>query len=103
LAEDVARFLQDRGGSWTGQPSELYETLTSKHKPQRAKDLSSDLTEAAQRSPILSFERNRHQAVTKEDGTRTTRRVWALFFGNSVNKVNSVNGEEGEASEYRER
>jgi len=93
LAGDVAAFLEDRGGSWTGQPSELYETLDSEHKPERAKDLSADLTGAARRSPILTFERDKHEAFTKEDGTRTTRRVWALFLENSVNSVNSVNGE----------
>jgi hypothetical protein len=88
LAEDVSRFLEDRGGSWTGQPSELYETLTSNHKPERAKDLSADLAKAAQRSPVLSFERDKHQAVTKENGTRTTRRVWVLSLVNTVNLVN---------------
>src|SRR4051812_25044850 len=27
LAADVARFLEERGGSWSGQPTELFETL----------------------------------------------------------------------------
>ena len=93
LAGDVAAFLKDRGCSWTGQPSELYEMLSSEHKPERAKDLSSDLTEVDRRSPVLTFERNKHQAFTKEDGTRTTRRIWALFLEISVNNVNNVNGE----------
>ncbi len=93
LAADVALFLEGRGGSWTGHPSELHETLASKHKPERTKDLSTDLAEVARRSPILNFERDKHQAVTKEDGTRTTRRLWTLQLENSVNSVNSVNSE----------
>jgi putative DNA primase/helicase len=96
LAEDVAHFLKERGGRWSGQPAELHRVLDSKHKPERAKDLSADLTKAAQRSPVLTFEKNKHEAFTKEDGTRTTRRVWALLLGNSVNSVNSVNSEGGE-------
>ncbi len=98
LAEDVARFLKERGGSWSGQPAELHKTLDSKHKPERAKDLSADLTKAAQRSPVLTFERDKHEAFIKQDGTRTTRRVWALFLANSVNSVNSVNGEGDDSS-----
>jgi hypothetical protein len=90
LAEDVARFLEERGGSWSGSPSELYETLDSQHNPGMAKDLSTALAEATQCSPVLSFERGKHHALTKEDGTRTTRPVWALFLKNTVNSVNSV-------------
>ena len=94
LAEDVASFLQDHGGTWSGQPTELYEVLESDHKPERAKDLSADLAEVSLRYPAITFERDKHQAVTREDGTRTTRRVWVLFLESSVNNVNSVNRKE---------
>jgi hypothetical protein len=78
LAGDVARFLEELGGHWKGQPTELYNQLDSRHKPERAKDLSADLAKAAQRSSTLTFGRGHPERYTKEDGTEGRRRVWEL-------------------------
>jgi hypothetical protein len=56
LADDVARFLRDRGGSWEGQPAELHAQLESDYKPERANELTKRLKAVAARTPALDFE-----------------------------------------------
>jgi hypothetical protein len=90
LAEDLERFLNGRGGSWRGRPSELHAQLKSKHKPGRAEELSKLVRAIADRTPTLGFEDG--QEAIEREGKRTTRRFLALFLGNAVNAVNSGNG-----------
>jgi hypothetical protein len=76
--------LEDLGGHWKGQPTELYNQLDSRHKPERAKDLSADLAKAAQRSSTLTFGRGHPERYRKEDGTEGRRRVWELKLTESA-------------------
>lgn len=90
LAADLGRFLNARGGSWRGQPSELHAQLKSKHKPERVEELSKLVRTVADRTPTLSLE-DGHEAIER-NGKRTTRRFLALSLGIAVNAVNAVNG-----------
>ncbi len=93
LAEDLKRFLNGRGGSWRGQPSELHAQLDSKHKPERVEELSKVVRTIAEISPTLVL-KDGHEAIER-DGKRTTRRFLALHLENAVNAVNAVNSNGG--------
>jgi hypothetical protein len=86
LAEDLAAFLQRRGGSWRGQPAELHIQLESECKPPRANELSKLVRAIADKTPALTVE-DGHEAIER-DGKRTTRRYVALTLKNVVNVVN---------------
>ncbi len=96
LASDLERFLTGKGGSWRGQPSELYAQLKSKHKPERVEKLSKMVRTIADRTPTLTLD-DGHEAIER-DGKRTTRRFLALSLRNAVNTVNAVNSNNGGAS-----
>jgi hypothetical protein len=89
LAADVARFLDDRGGYWKGEPSELHGLLQSSAKPKDARWLSRRLEAIAERYGSLRFDSGN---VWKEG---QSRRFVELVLENSVNSVNSVKGGEG--------
>ncbi len=93
LAADLAQFLAAHGGTWRGQPSELHAQLKSKHKPERADELSKMVRTIADRTPTLGLE-DGHEAIER-DGKRTTRRFVALTLVNGVNGVNGVNTGDG--------
>jgi hypothetical protein len=77
LAEDVSRLLGACGGVWKGEPSELYLQLQTPHKPERVNEFSKMLKAAVERQPLMSYT-NEVENYTKEDGSRSTRRVITL-------------------------
>jgi hypothetical protein len=77
LAEDVTRFLEASGGMWKGEPSELYLQLQTPEKPKRVNEFSKMLKAAVERQPSMSYA-NEVENYTKEDGSRSTRRVITL-------------------------
>ncbi len=77
LAEDLARFLELPGSEWSGEPSELYLQLESHHKPNRAHEFGKMVRAATKREARLAFD-DRHERVSKPDGTSSTRRVMEL-------------------------
>jgi hypothetical protein len=95
LAEDVAAFLKDHGGAWSGQPTELYRALESDHKSERAKDLSADLSEVARRCPALTFDRSQPKKYKKDDGSISSRRVWELKLRESAYSAYSAYSSNG--------
>jgi hypothetical protein len=74
LAEDLARFLELRGGEWSGEPSELYLQLESRHKPNRVNEFGKMVRAAVKEQARLTFD-DRHERIVKPDGTVSTRRV----------------------------
>jgi putative DNA primase/helicase len=56
LAADLRDFLRERGGSWEGIASELYDSLDSDYKPERVKDFGKLIRAIAKRSPMLRLE-----------------------------------------------
>jgi putative DNA primase/helicase len=87
LAEDVVRFLVEREGVFEGSAGELHEQLKSEHKPKAVQWFSKKLEQLAERSPVLSFERDQVSDETSE-GRATSKRVIRLFLENYVNCVN---------------
>ena len=77
LAEDLARFLELRGGEWSGEPSELYLQLESYHKPNRVNEFGKMVRAAVKGQARLTFE-DRHERIVKPDGNASTRRVMEL-------------------------
>jgi putative DNA primase/helicase len=77
LAEDLARFLDLRGGEWSGEPSELYLQLESHHKPNRVNEFGKMVRAAVKEQACLTFD-DRHERVVKPDGSASTRRVMEL-------------------------
>jgi uncharacterized protein DUF3987 len=76
LAEDLAVFLEKHDGQWSGEPSELYLQLKSRHKPRRVNEFGKMVRAAVERQRRLVFE-DHHEAIER-DGKRTTRRVMTL-------------------------
>jgi hypothetical protein len=72
---DVARFLLKHKGAWEGTPTEFHELLESEYKPQRPEDLTRILKKAADTTPSLVFAPAKPKNITREDGSRTTKRV----------------------------
>jgi hypothetical protein len=91
LAEDVVKFLKDRGGSWEGQPHELHAELESGFKPPTPEALTRKLKVLAQKHPgALHFDSG--PRWVRELGNN--RRFVTLSLENGVNGVNGVNGGE---------
>ncbi len=90
LAEDVAAFLEHKGGYLKEEPSVIHEQLESDYKPPRADELAKRLLSLSSRFPALHFEKGNFR---KDD---QSRRCWTLALRNGVNGVNGVNGEKGE-------
>jgi putative DNA primase/helicase len=94
LGEDVAKLLEESGGSWKGQPEEFHRLLVSPHKPSRAKDLNPDLNEIARRSAALVFEVEK-ESYTKDDGKKSSRRLWTLLLKSAYSAYSAYSEEEG--------
>jgi hypothetical protein len=77
LIEDVARFVTDRGGVWTGTATELHKEFVSVFKPERPAELSKFIQAAAEEEPGLLCESNMERL--KEDGEWKSRRVLTLY------------------------
>jgi hypothetical protein len=77
LAEDLAVFLEEQRGEWSGEPSELYLQLKSHHKPKRVNEFGKMVRAAVRRQPRLDFE-DGHERVVKPNGATSTRRVMRL-------------------------
>jgi uncharacterized protein DUF3987 len=76
LAEDLAELLERQGGEYSGEPSELYLQLKSRHKPKRVNEFGKMVRAAVKRQARITFD-ERHEAIER-DGKRTTRRVMTL-------------------------
>jgi hypothetical protein len=85
LAEDVAKFLKQRGGRFKDEPEVLYKELESESKPTSSSALSGKLRDIARRTPMLSFDYGNF----RKDGQ--SRRYVELTLETSVNAVNGVN------------
>jgi hypothetical protein len=101
LVEDVARFLLDCGGEWSGKAEELHAELPSAFKHERPDDLSKFLKKRAETHRELGY-KSKIAAAKKDDGTPTTiRRLTLTLLKNSkgfgVNGVNGVNEARGES------
>jgi|SRR5215216_3338259 len=77
LAEELAAFLETKGGTWKGEPSELYLQIKSRNKPPRVNEFSKMLKAAAGRQPGMDLS-TVVENYTKADGSRSTRRVVTL-------------------------
>jgi hypothetical protein len=77
LAEDLTIFLQGHGGEWTGSASELRLQVQTEHKPKRPDEFSKLVKAAVRRQPQMAMESSQEN-YTKEDGSRSTRRVITL-------------------------
>jgi Protein of unknown function (DUF3987) len=82
LATDIRRFLEGRGGSFTGAPTELHRHLESEHKGGHPNALTKRIGEIQRRSRVLRFE-ERKENYTREDGGRSTRNVVLLALRDS--------------------
>jgi hypothetical protein len=78
LIEDLAKFLQQRGGAFEGTATELHEQFESRYKPERPDELSKFVKEAAAQTPGFVYE-SKTVNVEGEQG-RTTRRVLRLLL-----------------------
>ena len=85
LAEDVARFLEGRGGYFKDEPHILHEQLDSRYKPPRPDELSKKLKAIIPGINGLSLETGN---FTK-DGQ--SRRCVEISSESGVNGVNGVN------------
>jgi hypothetical protein len=88
LAEDLQKFLEGIGGEWEGQPAELLAQLESRHKPQRANELTKYLKAIASRTPTLEFESGERWVKELENKRRFVR----LVYRNVGNVGNVGNG-----------
>jgi hypothetical protein len=86
LVEDCAKLVVEKGGTWTGTATELYEELTSEYKPERPDELSKFLKDASESGSGLGYESGPERF--KDDyGEWRTRRVLSLFIENRRNGV----------------
>ena len=90
LAEDVTKFLQEIGGRFKDEPSELHKHLRSEFKPPRPDELTKKVKAIASRTPNLEF----GSGNFKKEGQ--SRRFVELSLKNGVNGVNGVNREKPE-------
>jgi hypothetical protein len=79
LAEDVAAFLERRGGYFKGEPSVFHEQLDSEYKPPRPDELAKKLTAMSARFPSLGFEKGSYRKGDQ------SRRCWTVVLKNGVN------------------
>jgi putative DNA primase/helicase len=78
FAEIVTLFLEEQGGEWEGEPGVFLKLLKTSTKPEHPKDLAKVLSRIARRTPALSFEPPKSVNYTKEDGTRSKKRVMKI-------------------------
>ena len=89
---DVARFLLKHKGAWEGTPTEFHELLESDYKPQRPEDLTRILKKAADRTPSLVFAPAKPKSITREDGSRTTKRVMRVSLKSAYSAYAAYSG-----------
>jgi hypothetical protein len=87
FTEDVAKFLDDRGGYFKDEPHALHKQLESRYKPSRPDELTKKLKDIIPRTPGLSLD----TGSFKKDGQ--SRRCVEISLENGVNGVNGVNPE----------
>jgi putative DNA primase/helicase len=90
LAEDVAKFLDGRGGHRKDEAHVLHEQLNSRYKPPRPDELTKKLKDIISRTPGLTL----GTGSFKKDGQ--SRRFVQISLENGANGVNGVNPEKGE-------
>jgi hypothetical protein len=75
VVEDVARFLKECGGSWSGgTASDFHRQLQSEDKPERPAELGKILKDRMEHRGDISYQTKRIRDV-KEDGSATTRQI----------------------------
>jgi hypothetical protein len=79
LLEDVAAFVQERGGLWTGTPTELHEQLDSSFKPERPDELSKFIQEGWEEQLGLLCEAHTDR-YKNEKGEWKSRRELTLYL-----------------------
>jgi putative DNA primase/helicase len=77
FVKDLTSFLKAREGSFKGTPTELFSALESDYKPKTPKDLPRKIKELVKLSPLLEIIEST-EAIRKEDGIRSTKRVVEL-------------------------
>jgi putative DNA primase/helicase len=82
LAADLRRLLEERGGFFTGAPTELHQELKSEHKGGQSNVLTRRVRKIQRRSPVLRFEEKKEN-YKKQDGSRSTRNVVILALRDS--------------------
>jgi hypothetical protein len=87
FAEDVAKFLDGKGGYFKDEPHILHEHLDSRYKPPRPDELTKKLKDIISRTPGLRLDTGNFN----KDGQ--SRRCVEIFLENGVNGVNGVNPE----------
>jgi hypothetical protein len=87
LLEDVARFVTEQGGLWTGTPTELHEQLASDFKPERADELSKFIQAATVDEPGLLCDAHMERLKDPVDGEWRSRRVLTLYLAKRRNGV----------------
>lgn len=87
LVEDVARFVTEQGGLWTGTPTELHNELVSDFKPERADELSKFIQAATENEPGLLCDSKVERLKDPEDGEWRSRRVLTLYITKRRNGV----------------
>jgi len=82
LLRDVARFVKDRGGLWTGTAAELHEELDSPHTPERPNELSRFIRQGAEKVNLLVTS-DSESYKDEESGEWKARRVLTLYLPTS--------------------
>ena len=77
LVEDCSRFVSERGGSWKGTATDLYEQLISDFKPDRPDELSKFLKDAAEHVPGFVYE-SETERFKDAEGEWKSRRILTL-------------------------
>jgi putative DNA primase/helicase len=90
FVEDVARFLDSRGGYFKDEPNVLHKQLDSRYKPPREDELTKKLKDILPRTPGLRLDTGNFY----KDGQ--SRRCVEISLENGVNGVNGVNPENGD-------
>ena len=90
FAEDVAKFLDGRGGHFKDEPHVLHEQLESRYKPSRPDELTKKLKDIITRTPGLTL----NTGNFPKEGQ--SRRCVELSLENGVNGVNGVNPATGD-------
>lgn len=83
LLEDCARFVSEKGGSWTGTATDLNESLASDFKPERPDELSKFLKDAAEEVDGFAYESDTERFKDEAGGWKS-RRVLKLSVENGV-------------------
>jgi hypothetical protein len=90
FAEDVAKFLDGRGGYFKDEPHVLHEQLDSRYKPPRPDELTKKLKDIIPHTHGLCLKTGNFY----KDGQ--SRRCVEILLENGVNGVNGVNAEKGD-------